>query len=215
VQPTAAGPGFQLLLITDPAAQLGLVGSVRAALHELTREQAARVAVQLRAKEWAAEALCEAARELRVITRGAGAKLLINGDVDVARENGADGVHLPERSVSATEARERLGATAIVGVSCHDVTGLERAASGGADYATLSPVFESPGKGAPLGVERFEAWVRAVRVPVFALGGVTVERVRVVREAGASGIAVIGAVFRAEDPEREVRNLLGAMDVAT
>jgi thiamine-phosphate pyrophosphorylase len=208
VRPRAAGPGFELLLITDPAARLGLVGSVEAALEGLRPEQAARVAVQLRAKEMSPEALRDAARALRVLTRDVGVKLLINGNLEVARESGADGVHLPERGPGAAEARARLGAAAIIGASCHDPVSLDRAAQGGADYATLSPVFESPGKGTPLGVERFAEWACAARLPVFALGGVTVARAGAVLAAGASGVAVIGAVFRAVDAGAVVREFL-------
>jgi thiamine-phosphate pyrophosphorylase len=208
VQPSAAGPGFELLGITDPAARRGLVGSVQAALEGLTPAEAARVAVQLRAKEMPREALGDVARTLRALTRERGVKLLINGDVELARARDADGVHLPERGWSVEEARARLGAAAIIGASCHDQAALERAAEGGANYATLSPVFESPGKGPPLGVERFAEWVSAAKLPVFALGGITVERVRAVRAAGASGIAVIGAVFSAAEPARAVRDLL-------
>jgi thiamine-phosphate pyrophosphorylase len=210
VRPKAAGPGFELLLITDPAAPLGLAGSVRAALDGVSPEQAARVAVQLRAKELSPVALRDVARTLRALTRERGVKLLINGDVELARTSGADGVHLPERGFSVEEARARLEAAALVGTSCHDPAGLDRAALGGADYATLSPVFESPGKGAPLGVERFAQWTAAAELPVFALGGITLARARVVRAAGARGIAMIGAVFRAADPASMMRQLLAA-----
>jgi thiamine-phosphate pyrophosphorylase len=209
VQPQAA-PGFELLLITDPTAALGLVGSVRAALARLTPQEAERVAVQLRAKEASSDALREAARELRALTRRAGVKLLINADLEVARASAADGVHLPERGPSPAEARAQLGADAVIGVSCHDPEGLERAAQGGATYATLSPVFESPGKGVPLGLEQFSVWVSDARLPVFALGGIAPAHARDVKRAGASGIAVIGAVFRTPDPAGAVRELLDA-----
>lgn len=207
---TAARPGFELLLITDPAAARGLVGSVRAALEGLPPERAARLTVQLRAKALSQQALLEAAIELRAFTKPLGVKLLINGELEVARLSAADGVHLPERGPTVEQARAKLGTPAWIGASCHDPTGLDRAAEAGADYATLSPVYESPGKGEPLGIETFSAWVRAARLPVFALGGITHANAAAVRRAGAGGIAVIGAVFRATDPANAVRALLDA-----
>lgn len=206
----AAERSFELLLITDPAVPRGLVGSVRAALAALASADAARVAVQLRAKVLPRDDLKQAARELREITREAGVSLLINGDVDLARECGSDGVHLPESGLSPRAARLQLGAAAWLGVSCHDSAGLARAADGGASYATLSPVFESPGKGAPLGLERFSEWSGAARLPVIALGGVTAESAAQLRAAGAAGVAVIRSVLGAPDPAYALRELLQA-----
>jgi len=200
---------FELLLITDPAAPLGLIGSVRAALAGLT-SPATRVAVQLRAKELPREVVVTAAHELRALTRAAGVALLVNGDIELARDCAADGVHLPETGVTVETARVQLGAAALIGRSCHDPAGLARAAEGGASYATLSPVFESPGKGPPLGLERFAEWTRATRLPVIALGGVRARHAAALKRAGASGLAVISAVFAAPEPARAVRELLDA-----
>lgn len=195
---------FQLLLITDPEAPRGLVASVRAALGGADE----RCAVQLRAKALAPEALLPIARELRALTHAAGVKLLINGSLEVARAVGADGVHLPEAGLTPVAARSALPKGAILGVSCHDPAGLLRAADAGADYATLSPVFDSPNKGPALGIERFTDWTRHARLPVLALGGVQARHKAELRAAGASGLAVISAVFGAPDPAAAVRELL-------
>jgi thiamine-phosphate pyrophosphorylase len=200
---------FELLLITDPNAPLGLIGSVRAALEALGSARH-RVAVQLRAKGLPSEVVAPAAHELRSVTRAAGVQLLINGEVELARECGADGVHLPELSVTPAAARARLGAAAVIGASCHDPAGLARAAAGGASYATLSPVFESPGKGPALGLDRFAEWTREVTLPVIALGGVNAANAASLKRAGARGIAVISAVFAAPEPARAVQQLLDA-----
>jgi thiamine-phosphate pyrophosphorylase len=193
-----------------------VIGSVRAALAGVPACDAQRVAVQLRAKHLPRQALADLARELRALTRDVGVQLLINGDSELARESCADGVHLPEASPAPSPsptlsaARTQLGAAALIGVSCHDPAGLTRAAHGGASYATLSPVFESPGKGAPLGLPRFAEWTQAAPLPVFALGGVNAASAAALKRAGASGLAVIGAVFAASDPARAVRELLDA-----
>jgi thiamine-phosphate pyrophosphorylase len=201
---------FELLLITDPTAPLGLIGSVRAALAGIPSSDAQRVAVQLRAKNLPRQALADAAHELRALTRNAGVRLLINRDIELARTSCADGVHLPEAAPSPSAARAQLGAAALIGASCHDPAGLTRAAEGGASYATLSPVFDSPGKGAPLGRTRFAEWTRAALLPVFALGGVNAASAAGLKRDGASGIAVIGAVFATAEPACAVRELLDA-----
>jgi thiamine-phosphate pyrophosphorylase len=195
---------FELLLITDPAAPGGIVASVRAALPGAD----ARCAVQLRAKALGPPALLPIARELRAITRDAGLSLLINGSLEIAQAVDADGLHLPESGISPIAARAALGPRALLGVSCHDPAGLARAADGGADYATLSPVFDSPNKGPALGIERFSAWTSAARLPVFALGGVKARHAPQLKAAGARGLAVISAVFGAPDPAAAVHELL-------
>ena len=131
-----------------------------------------------------------------------GATVLMGGDPSVAAAAGAAGVHLP-RDGDPLAAREDLGETAIIGVSAHDLTEARRAAAAGADYVTLSPVFESaskPGYGPALGLDSLAAVVRAVELPVLALGGVTAERASACLEAGASGLAVMGEVMRPKTP---------------
>lgn len=204
------GVVFDVLLITDPEAPAGLVGSVRLALEKLTPHEAERVAVQLRAKHLSRAELTPIATELRAITRDRGIRYLINNEIDLAATLAADGVHLPEIGPPPSAARAQLGPAALIGASCHDPAGLERAAHGGASYATLSPVFESPGKGAPLGIEQWSSWANAAQLPVFALGGVRAEHAGDLQRAGAAGIAVIGAVFGAADPAAALRDLLAA-----
>jgi thiamine-phosphate pyrophosphorylase len=201
---------FDLLLITDPAAPLGLAGSVRAAL---AAPAPGRLAVQLRAKQLSAPERLSLARELRALTRAAGAALLVNSDLEAALAVGAEGVQLPEGH-SLLEARARLGPGACIGVSCHDAAGLERAAAGGASFATLSPVFASANKGTPLGVARFARLVAAAHLPVYALGGVQAADARALRQAGARGLAVISAVFASQQPSAAVAALLAGWDAA-
>ena len=101
-------------------------------------------------------------------------------------------------------ARARLGVTALIGVSAHNLDEAKRAEKAGADYVTLSPVFASdskPGYGPALGLDGLTAVVHAVALPVLALGGVTAARVPACVKAGATGVAVMGEVMRGEDPE--------------
>jgi thiamine-phosphate pyrophosphorylase len=197
---------FDLLLITDEAP--GLCERVTRALERAPR---GRVAVQLRHKSLPADALLELARELRAITHAAGAPLLVNDRVDVALAIDADGIHLPERGLPGDVARALLPAGRVVGRSCHDAYGLERAAREGADYATLAPVFTVPGKGRPLGVPAFGRLCRQASIPVFALGGITAAHTSELRVAGARGVAVMRSVLGTADPATQLEGLLAQL----
>lgn len=167
-----------------------------------------RIAVLLRDRALGPEGLRRWAERLLPVCRAAGALLLVHGDAASARKVGADGAHLPE-GASVGEVRRVIGAGGLLGVSRHDAAGL--AASAGADYATVSPVFATPDKGAPLGTAALAALCRAAPLPVFALGGVAPGRVAECRAAGAAGIAAIRAVWKG-DAGANVRRLLAGWD---
>lgn len=120
-----------------------------------------------------------------------------------------DGVHLAARDPLPT-CRPRL-----LGRSCHDADELRRAGLEGCDYVTVSPVFPSPSKpgyGPPVTLAGLRALAGGSTVPVFALGGVTAERAAACVDAGAHGVAVMGAVMRAPDPAGVVAALVEAVD---
>lgn len=123
-------------------------------------------------------------------------------------------VHLP-RDGDVETARAAVGEDGLVGISCHSGEALEKAAAAGVDYATLSPIFASrskPGHGPVLGIERFSALCALSPVPVLALAGINASNAAECMQAGASGIAVMGEVMRADDPGATVRGLLAALD---
>jgi thiamine-phosphate pyrophosphorylase len=166
----------------------------------------------LRDKDLARAARLALARHLVEIAAPFGARVLVSGDVAVAVEASAAGVHLP-REGDPRAARAALGPAALIGVSAHDLGEIERAAAAGADYATLSPIFTSPSKpgyGPALGSGALTEAAAAVAMPVLALGGVTSERVGECLEAGAAGVAVMGAVVGAEDPAAVLEAFLSA-----
>lgn len=200
---------FDVYLIAD-VATLGAARVVDACARALgTVSWAGRVGVQLRAKNVPAEVALRLARSLRAVTTDLDVPLLINGPLDVACTVQADGVHLPERGPSIAFARHALGPRGWIGVSRHDAAGLARAAEDGASFATLSPVFTSPGKGTPLGITGFCAMQAHVApdFPVLALGGVEATSARALIEAGARGVAVVRGVFLADDPPQQLTEL--------
>ena len=146
---------------------------------------------------------------------GARAQVVVNGDPEMARSSGAAGVHLPEISAGAavSEARSQLGPDALVGRSVHSSTAAVQAEADGADYIFFGTVFPSrshPG-GPTSGVEGIAATVNAVSVPVIGIGGITAANCRSVIDAGAVGVAAIGAIIGEYDSYRATRALHGAM----
>jgi thiamine-phosphate pyrophosphorylase len=140
--------------------------------------------------------------------------LLVNDRLDVAIAAGADGVHLPSAGIPPAEARRLLGATGLVGVSCHSVPEVARALAGGADFATFGPIFDTPSKrayGSPVGTDRLAEAAR-LGLPLLGLGGVDLSNAAAVVEAGASGLAAIRAWLLADDPAAVVQALLDAVE---
>lgn len=144
------------------------------------------------------------AAEMLRICRGAGAKLIINDDVWLAVEIGADGAHVGRGDApggSLLAAREALGPKRILGVSCYDDLALgEEAAKAGADYIAFGSMFPSRTKpdttSAPLEIL---GKARRLGLPVAAIGGITLENAPQLIEAGADMLAVVSDLFDAMD----------------
>jgi thiamine-phosphate pyrophosphorylase len=163
--------------------------------------------IQLREKDLSARQLESLAREAvrAVRDHSSGTRLLINPRTDVALSVDADGVHLPADDVSAGDARALLAHAgrpqALVAVSCHTLSEVVSAEAGGANFAVFGPVFEKPGvradtAQAAAGLAALRdicdrTAVTVKRMPVLALGGVTVENAAQCVKAGAAGVAGI------------------------
>lgn len=195
---------FELLLITPDREPEAILAQSRRAL-AAPGVEAGRVALQLRSKQLPADVRAELGRALQTLCRAHGAPLLVNADLDLARQLAAAGVQLPEHGPAIAEVRATLPGCWI-GVSRHDEAGVRAAA--GADFVLVAPVFAVPGKGPALGLERFAALAALSPVPVVALGGIDAATAAAARAAGASAVAVMREVYDAADPARAVDALI-------
>jgi thiamine-phosphate pyrophosphorylase len=148
-------------------------------------------------------------QRLVALARDCGATITVHDDLDAAAALGL-GIHLPAQG-SVAEARRALGAKALIGISAHSAEELTQAATAGADYATLSPIFltqSKPGYGPALGLAALRGpWA----LSVLALGGVDSDNAAACLEAGASGLAVMGEAMRAVRPKDFMAGLLARL----
>ena len=148
--------------------------------------------IQIREKLIPARMVFEIASEVVEITKNTSTATLINDRADIALAAGADGVHLTANSVSTEIIRKTFPRNFIVGVSTHTLEKAETAKKLGADFATFSPIFYSPKKGEPQGIERLKEVCEHLKpFPVIALGGIDETNFAEVLRGGASGFAAI------------------------
>jgi thiamine-phosphate pyrophosphorylase len=202
-----------LYVITDARPDLGR-GHLEVAEAAL---EAGADAVQLRAKDVGGREMYELAVGLKELLgrRGSGTLFLVNDRVDVALAAGADGVHLGWDDLPPARARLLLGEEKVLGVSASSTAEALAALEAGADYLGAGPVYPTGTKadaGEPIGLEGLREITGRVDIPVVAIGGITVDRVREVLEAGALGVAVISAVIGADDMYEAVLRLRREVD---
>lgn len=165
--------------------------------------------IQFRAKHLNANQQWNLGREVAALCAAFGALLFVNDRCDVGLAVDADGVHLPAQGLPVYVAR-RTQPDWCVGVSCHSVADVIQAEDDGANYVTLSPIFESsskPGYGPALGLGVLSDAAAASTIPIFALGGLNTVRAKESLLAGAYGVALMSGVFSGEI-DKNVRKLL-------
>ncbi len=202
---------LRLVIITDRglAKPKDLLDVVRAGV------EAGAPCIQLRNKGEAPRELLAIGRELRSLTRDAGALLVVNDRLDVAMSLEADGIHVGPDDLPVSVVRSVVPPAFLVGRSADDPDVARRAVEDGADYigcGTVYPTSTKSDAGVAIGLDGLRRVVEALEIPVVGIGGINLERAHEVAATGAAGIAVVGAVMSARAPEDAVRQLLAAFD---
>lgn len=172
--------------------------------------------IQLRMKGVAESEVEAEGRKLRALCDAYGAKLILDDHVSLVRHIGADGVHLGKQDMPVGEARALLGPGVIIGATANSFEDIERAVAAGADYIGLGPYRFTTTKerlSPTLGLEGYRRIMERMReagitVPVVAIGGILVDDVAALIEAGVSGVAVSGAILNAENPIEETKRFI-------
>ena len=165
--------------------------------------------VQLREKELDETAFLQEAKELCALCRRYGVPFLVNDNVEIAIACGADGIHVGQEDMAAGEVRRRVGDAMLLGVSVHTVEEARRAVRNGADYLGLGAVFPTSTKTDvdQMTNETLRAICDAVDVPVVAIGGINRGNLLKLSGSGVDGVALVSAIFSAEDIEDTCRKL--------
>jgi thiamine-phosphate pyrophosphorylase len=189
---------FRLLLVTDRHQLQG-----RSLATVLSQAILAGVpAIQLRERDLPTGELLFLAQEIHALAAPRAVPLIVNDRVDLVLALDLDGVHLRANSLPVSVARHLIGPDRLIGISTHSVEEVRWANNDGADYVIFGPIFDTPSKrsfGPPLGLDALADVCRESTIPVFAIGGITSERVHDARRAGAHGVAVIGALLTRDD----------------
>ncbi|MFB3904325.1 MAG: thiamine phosphate synthase [Acidobacteriota bacterium] len=163
---------------------------------------------QVRGKNLADRLLHEQLEQIVTACRRHGARFVVNDRVDLALAGQASGVHLGQDDLPVAVARQLLGKEAIIGLSTHSRQQFLQALEEDVDYLALGPIFESPtkpGPNRPLGCATLARLASMTPLPVVAIGGITLENVTQVWEAGAASAAVISDIAGSLDPSARIR----------
>lgn len=172
--------------------------------------------VQLRVKNATIEEIRPLALEAQLMCREAGATFIIDDQVALVKEIGADGVHLGKNDMPVAEAREFLGPDFIIGGTANTFADVKMHYTSGANYIGCGPFRFTTTKeklSPVLGLEGYREIVKQMRsngidLPIVAIGGITAEDIPAIMETGVTGIALSGTVLRAENPVKEMQRLL-------
>lgn len=207
-------PRLQLHVLTDHTSARGrdMLTIASAAL------DGGATVIQLRDKHASTRLLVEEGQALRTVTREHGALLIVNDRIDVALAIDADGVHIgQDEEMPVSLARQLLGPERILGISAGNRAEVHSAVAAHADYISIGPIQQTRVKadaGPPIGTELLKEIAVWVSIPIIAIGGITVEDVKEIIQAGAIGVAVISAVVGAEDITTAAQSISTALQEA-
>lgn len=157
--------------------------------------------IQLREKELDEDSFVEEAIKVRELCHKYNVPLIINDNVEVALKSGADGVHVGIEDVPVTEIRKRVSDDFTIGATCKTVEQAKIAEAAGADYMGVGAIFPSPTKTSAVRItnEQLREIVSSVSIPAVAIGGISYDNVYEIKGCSVSGVAVVSAIFAAED----------------
>ena len=160
--------------------------------------------IQLREKKLDENSFVEEAMQVRDLCHKYNVPLIINDNVEVALKSGADGVHVGIEDVPVAEIRKRVSADFIIGATCKTVEQAKIAEAAGADYMGVGAVFPSPTKTNAVRItnEQLREIIASVSIPAVAIGGISYDNVCEIKGSSVSGVAVVSAIFGAEDIEK-------------
>ncbi len=147
--------------------------------------------IQIREKDLSARDLLHLVSMAVQIAGSTKTRILVNSRADVAIAAQAHGAHLPANSIAPALLHNIAPPNFTIGVSCHTLDEISRAARESADFAVFGPIFETPGKGPALGLDALHAACKSTKLPILALGGITWQNAPACLAAGAAGIAAI------------------------
>ena len=191
--------------VTEDALREGLLADTRAAL------EGGMTYVQMREKgdPMTEDELLTEALALKALCEEYGVPFVIDDDVELAKKCGADGVHVGQSDMACVEARKALGERKVVGVSAQTVEQAVQAEKDGADYLGVGAVFPTGSKDDADDVshDTVQAICEAVSIPVIAIGGISKDNVGQLAGLGLDGIAVISAIYAADDLKAATEDL--------
>ena len=160
--------------------------------------------VQLREKKLDVDSFVEEAIQVRDLCHKYNVPLIINDNVDVALKSGSDGVHVGIEDAPVAEIRKRVPADFIIGATCKTVEQAKIAEAASANYMGVGAVFPSPTKTNAVRItnEQLREIVSSVSIPAVAIGGISYDNVCEIKGSSVSGVAVVSAIFGAEDIEQ-------------
>ena len=166
--------------------------------------------LQIREKDLAEDAFEAEAERLKTLCAQHGVPFVVNDSVEIALQCDADGVHVGQSDIKGRDIRAIIGSGKILGISAGTVEEAVAAEKAGADYIGVGAVFPTGTKknATPMTMELLKEIVSSVSIPVVAIGGISAENILQLRGSGVDGVAVVSAIFAADDPGKATADLL-------
>ena len=166
--------------------------------------------LQIREKDLAQDAFEAEAERLKTLCAQHGVPFVVNDSVEIALQCDADGVHVGQSDIKGRDIRAIIGPDKILGISAGTVEEAVEAEKAGADYIGVGAVFATSTKknASSMTMELLKEIVSSVSIPVVAIGGISAENILQLCGSGVDGVAVVSAIFGAEDPGKATANLL-------